>query len=89
MVVCDLFGKVADEPSVSPKPGQSEATIKGRYAEFMVCAYLARLGHNVIHVDATGFDLILEYEGHSYRLDVKSTSGAYMGLRKQSVLWHL
>jgi len=89
MVVCDLFGKALDKPSLVPKPGQSDATIKGRYAEFMVCAYLARLGHNVIHVDATGFDLILEYEGRSYRLDVKSTSRAYMGAYKQSVLWHL
>ena len=36
MVVCDLFGKAPDETSaVVPKHGQSEATIKGRYAEFM------------------------------------------------------
>jgi hypothetical protein len=88
MVVRNLFGEATDEPLPVVRR-QSGSTIQGRYAEFMVCAYLARLGHNVIHVDATGFDLILEYEARSYRLDVKSTSGAYMGLRKQSVLWHL
>lgn len=88
MVVRDLFGKAVDEPFVFKTTGQSDATIKGRYAEFMVCAYLTRLGHNVIHVDTTGFDLILEYDGHSYRLDVKSTSRARIGTLKQSVLWH-
>jgi hypothetical protein len=46
----------------------------GRYAEFMVCAELTKLGYYVLHVDAPGFDIILSIDGASWRVQVKSTS---------------
>jgi hypothetical protein len=46
----------------------------GRYAEFMVCAELTRLGYRAIHVDAPGFDIILTVEDRSLRVQVKSTT---------------
>ena len=46
----------------------------GRYAEFMVCAELTRLGYHVIHVDAPGFDIIMAVDGVSLRVQVKSTN---------------
>jgi hypothetical protein len=46
----------------------------GRYAEFMVCAELTRLGYHAIHVDAPGFDIILSIDGRSLRVQVKSTT---------------
>jgi hypothetical protein len=46
----------------------------GRYAEFMVCAELTKLGYDVLHVDAAGFDIILSVDGASWRVQVKSTS---------------
>ena len=60
----------------------------GRYAEFMVCAYLSKLGHTVHHIDAVGFDLILEYENVSYRVDVKSSKQTYIGPRKEMAVWN-
>lgn len=46
----------------------------GRYAEFMVCAELTRLGHHALHVDAPGFDIILTVDDRSLRVQVKSTT---------------
>jgi hypothetical protein len=46
----------------------------GRYAEFMVCALLTKLGYWVMHLDAPGFDLILRGEDTSLRVQVRSTS---------------
>lgn len=90
-VVRDLFGEPTKQADtrIAAKAQQSESTLLGRYAEFMVCAYLSRLGHTVHHVDAAGFDLILEYENASYRIDVKSTSHTYIGPRKEMAFWNV
>jgi len=90
-VVRDLFGEPTKQVDtrIAAKAQQSESTLLGRYAEFMVCAYLSKLGHTVHHVDAAGFDLILEYENVSYRIDVKSTSHTYIGPRKEMAFWNL
>ena len=90
VVNLDLFGREQsrEKPSdVVPISRLSASTLLGRYAEFMVCAYLTKLGHNVLHVDASGFDLILEYDGCSYRVDVKSTDNIYRGPFKESAKW--
>lgn len=75
--VQDLFGNKS-EPEREPEPGADEAFLDssrlGRYAEFMVCAELTRLGYRVIHVDAPGFDLIVSIEDRSLRVQVKSTT---------------
>jgi PD-(D/E)XK endonuclease len=86
----DLFGFEVDQ--VEPlelRNGTSNESQQGRYAEFMVCAYLTKLGYFVIHVDARGFDLVLEAEGQSFRVQVKSTSRVYAGPFKQVVEWRL
>lgn len=89
--IVDLFGhetEADDEIEESARAGSlSTTTLQGRYAEFMICAYLTRMGLNVLHVDATGFDLILEFDGASYRIDVKSTGRSIQGPFKQSVQW--
>jgi hypothetical protein len=84
--IVDLFGEVGEAPDMHAKP-LADCNMQGRFAEFMVCAYLTKLGHNVIHVDANGFDLIVEYQGASYRVDVKSTMNVYIGKRKELVIW--
>jgi hypothetical protein len=87
-IVRDLFGEATeDETRIAAKGQQSESTLVGRYAEFMVCAYLSRLGYNVHHVDAAGFDLILEHSSGSYRIDVKSSTQTYIGPRKEMAVW--
>jgi hypothetical protein len=85
----DLFGQAASpmrEPFTS-KNGISQNTLTGRYAEFMVCAYLTRMGFNVMHVDAPGYDLILDYEHRNYRIDVKASSVIRCGVRKARCIW--
>jgi hypothetical protein len=84
--VKDLFGNLVDVGVVSGI-GQEKFPRLPRYAEFMVCAYLTKLGYYCIHVDTIGFDIILDYEGHSYRLDVKATSNYQRGPRKESCEW--
>jgi len=79
--VVDLFGHALPQES---SRRNSERVSKGRYAEFMVCAYLSRMGHHVIHVDTIGFDLVLVYEGQSYRVQVKSSKS----VETNSCQWH-
>ena len=89
-VVSDLFGETPKvQTRIAAKSQHSESTLVGRYAEFMVCAYLSKLGHMVHHVDAAGFDLILEYENASYRIDVKSSNQTYIGPRKEMAVWRV
>ena len=90
MSIVDLFGQPQEDISVEPIPlgGVSSCTRQGRYAEFMVCAFLTKLGYDVLHVDAAGFDLILDYEGESYRVDVKSSDNVYQGKRRVTCMWH-
>jgi hypothetical protein len=66
----DLFGLeiLEDEEDIDAevvKPWR-----QSRYAEFMVCSFLTKMGHHAIHVDTHGFDIVLDYEGSSYRIDV-------------------
>jgi hypothetical protein len=84
----DLFGQAVRkrEPFVS-KNGLSPFTLTGRYAEFMVCAYLTRMGYNVMHVDAPGYDLILEHQHRIYRIDVKASSVIRCGVRNARCTW--
>jgi hypothetical protein len=71
----DLFGQApAPRKLFISKNGIAESTLIGRYAEFMVCAYLTRMGYNVMHVDAAGYDLMIECHNRPYRIDVKATS---------------
>lgn len=90
--IVDLFGHaVADDDDIDiseQSPTYNASSLEGRYAEFMVCAYLTRIGLNVIHVDSVGFDLIINYEGVSYRVDVKSTSRSQRGPFKETVIWN-
>ena len=91
----DLFG----QPTVNDEQNQqieselplghtlSESLRSGRYAEFMVCAFLSEMGHQAFHVNAAGFDLILEYQGFSYRVEVKSSNFALKGPHKERVVW--
>jgi hypothetical protein len=85
----DLFGQATiakREPFVSNN-GISQDTLTGRYAEFMVCAYLTRMGYNVMHVDAAGYDLILDCEHRNYRIDVKASSVIRCGVRNARCKW--
>jgi hypothetical protein len=84
----DLFGQASQtrEPFTSTN-GISQNTLTGRYAEFMVCAYLTRMGRNVMHVDAPGYDLILDYEHRNYRIDVKASSVVRCGVRNARCIW--
>jgi hypothetical protein len=89
--VPDLFGYV---PPPSPidipvKQSQSQSTLTGRVAEFMVCAYLTELGYEVVHIDTIGYDVILHCPGHSFKIDVKSTTHVHIGPRKQTVFCYL
>ena len=60
----------------------------GRYAEFMVCAELTKLGYYVVHVDAPGFDLILSTDTMSVRVQVKSTSSVNQGYCRWNCVTH-
>jgi hypothetical protein len=86
----DLFGQAISkrEPFIS-RNGISQNTLTGRYAEFMVCAYLTRMGYNVMHVDAQGYDVILEHEHRSYRIDVKATANMQCGPRASIASWRI
>lgn len=68
----DLFGYQPEREAEIEANGHYN--LAGRYAEFMVCAFLTRMGYAVTHVNAKGFDIILETEERSYRVDVKSTA---------------
>jgi hypothetical protein len=59
-----------------PDDGESfvDSSRLGRYAEFMVCAELTKLGYHALHVDAPGFDIIASCNEASVRVQVKSTS---------------
>ena len=46
----------------------------GRYAEFLVCAELSKLGYYVWHCDAPGFDIILVVDEQSLRVQVRATN---------------
>jgi hypothetical protein len=69
----DMFGYLPPVKADAVKAHDTNHHI-WRYYEFLVCAWLSRMGHYVIHCDAIGFDLIVDYEGESYRVDVKSTA---------------
>jgi hypothetical protein len=84
--VKDLFGNLVDVEVVSGITQEKFPRLP-RCAEFMVCAYLTKLGYYCVHVDTIGFDIILDYEGHSYRVDVKATSNYQRGPRKESCEW--
>jgi hypothetical protein len=51
----------------------------GRYAEFMVCAELTKLGYDVWHCDAPGFDVVLVEGDRSLRIQVRSTGNIDKG----------
>jgi hypothetical protein len=86
-ITSDLFGYVADnddEPAIG-----NGTDLRGRYAEFLVCANLTKLGYYVVHVDAAGFDLLLDYEEQTYRIEVKSGSRSHEGPFKQRMEWRV
>jgi hypothetical protein len=86
-ITADLFGCVAnDDAELTLNNG---ADLRGRYAEFQVCANLTKLGYYVVHVDAAGFDLLLDYEDQTYRVEVKSGSRSYEGSFKQRIQWRV
>lgn len=86
--VTDLFGNETNQDEDNEiKPLKDGSSRQGRYAEFMVCAYLTKMGHHVVHVDTIGFDIILAYEGRSYRIDVKSTNSYIIGKEKERCEW--
>jgi len=86
--VRDLFGGTAENEQQQTDGVEFSATVlQGRYAEFMVCAYLTQMGHVAHHLDVTGFDVILEYEGLTIRVQVKSTTRVTHGPFKSSVRW--
>jgi hypothetical protein len=51
----------------------------GRYAEFMVCAELTKLGYDVWHCDAPGFDVVLVDGDRSLRIQVRATNNVDKG----------
>ena len=65
----DLFG-------VEDRPDEDNISTKklGRYAEFLICAELSKLGYDVWHCDAPGFDVIFVTEERSLRIQVRSTT---------------
>jgi hypothetical protein len=66
---------VIDDREVDDAEGDFvDSSRLGRYAEFIVCAELTRLGYHALHVDAPGFDIILTVEDRSLRVQVKSTA---------------
>jgi len=73
--VFDLF----PEETSTETEGELTTSQLGRYAEFMVCAELTKLGYYVQHCDAPGFDVILVVEKRSLRVQVKSTSSVKEG----------
>ena len=85
----DLFGIVPHKTpeTITPRSRQSESTLQGRYAEFMVCAYLTKLSYDVLHIDTQGYDLLLNCGGHNLRLDVKSTNRERHGTRTDIAVW--
>ena len=66
----NLFG---EDTSVSEESNLSRKQL-GRYAEFMVCAELSKLGYSVWHCDAPGFDAVLVTEDRSFRIQVRATT---------------
>jgi hypothetical protein len=86
--VKDLFGNIVDVSSSAEVEAEKFPRLP-RYAEFMVCAFLTKMGHYCVHVDTIGFDIILDYEGRSYRVDVKSTSDYHQGGLKERCTWEL
>jgi hypothetical protein len=87
----DLFGFAQAKriEKIKPVVGTSESTFIGRYAEFMVCAYLSKAGHNVFHIDTNGYDLIVEYQGSTFRVDVKGTTQSHSGPFKEMAYWSI
>jgi hypothetical protein len=88
--VRDLFGPLDHKHIELPTVELSRNdAIAGKYAEFMVCAYLTKLGYRVLHIDTIGYDILLEYEGRNFKIDVKITNSSYIGKRKETVYWHV
>ena len=63
-----------DDAAIDNEDNELCSSQLGRYAEFMVCAELTKLGYYVVHVDAPGFDLILSANDMSLRVQVKSST---------------
>ncbi|HEY2243480.1 MAG TPA: hypothetical protein VGH47_04550 [Xanthobacteraceae bacterium] len=89
----DLFGQVAlkqtEQLNGFDQRPLNGFTKDGRYAEFIVCAYLTRMGYHATHVDTQGFDILLRHETRSYRIDVKSTSHVRRGTFKERAVWNI
>lgn len=81
-LLLDLFGDNEDDAPQEEEPSSADYARLGRYAEFMVCAELTKLGYYVVHVDAPGFDLILSANSRTFRVQVKSSSTTIDGRRR-------
>lgn len=78
-----------ENDTLCDEDNEQSASQLGRYAEFMVCAELTKLGYYVVHVDAPGFDLIMTTDTMSVRVQVKSTSSVRHGECDWLCLTHL
>jgi len=87
----DLFGYA---PEIEPENGDQHSFEKiSRYSEFLICAWLSRMGHGVIHENAAGYDIVLHYNntGRPWLVDVKSSAQIDDRSSKRSsyVLWRV
>jgi hypothetical protein len=69
----ELFPRVCEIANESGLPGINHDQL-GRYAEFLVCAEITKLGYFVVHCPSNGFDLLLIAHSKPIRVQVKSTS---------------